>query len=234
MRRTYPRSQRARTPYRALAQRPRAAYPRRQPFIPALLAGPRRELKSVDVVEATPRNLVAVASVAGASSMATGMTIINASNAGDASFEHIGKNASIQSLALECEFSQPQTDASASTVRLMIVYDRQPNGAYPAIGDLLADNASAPVFNSAINIGYRERFAVLRDCQFTLDTAVGLTHHYETFIKRQLDINYIGTSNAIASVGSGAVYLVCFFLQLLGTTAPVMVSRHSRCRYYDA
>lgn len=206
----------------------------RRSYVPALLAGPRRELKAVDSVDATPRTLVAVASVAGAASMATGMTIINGSNAGDASFEHIGKNASGRSLALECEFSQPQTDASASTVRLMVIYDRQPNGAYPSIGDLLADNASAPVFDSAINIGYRERFAVLRDCQFTLDTATGLTRHYETFIKRPLDINYIGTSNAIASVGSGAIYLVSFFLQLLGTTAPIMVSRHSRFRYFDS
>ena len=203
-------------------------------YVPAMQVGPRRELKSVDAVDATPRALVAVASVVGGSSLATGMTIINGSNAGDASYEHIGKSVSGQSLALECEFSQPQTDASASVIRLLVIYDRQSNGAYPLIGDLLANNASAPTFDAGINIGYRERFAVLRDQQFILDPASALTHHYETYIRKQTDTNYIGTSNAIASIGSGAIYLVSFYLQLLGTTAPIMVSRHSRFRYYDS
>lgn len=234
MRRTYYRSQRPRTPYRALGQRTRQPYQRRQPFVPAALAGPRRELKAVDVGDGTSRTLVTVANVVGAANLATGLTLINGSNQGDASYEHIGKNASGQSIALEAEFYQPQTDVSSSAVRLMIIYDRQPNGAYPAIGDILADNASAPTFDSAINIGYRERFLVLRDCQFTLDPAQSLSHHYETYCKRQLDINFSGTSNAIASVASGAIYLLCFYVQLTGTTAPLMLTHHSRFRYYDS
>lgn len=214
------------------AQGPRPM--RRRPYVPAIQAGPRRELKSVDYGESTTRTLVTVANVLGAANIATGMTQINASNQGDASYEHIGKNASITSIALEADFYQPQTDVSSSAIRLMVVYDRQPNGAYPAISNLLADNASAPTFESAINIGYRERFGVLRDYQFTLDPAMGLSHHYETYIKRALAINFSGTANNIASIASGAIYLVWFYIQLTGTTAPVCIAYHSRCRYYDS
>lgn len=220
------------TPRRSVRART-SSYPRRS-YVPAIQRGPARELKSVDTSDDTSRALVAVGSVVGSANTATGMTLINGSAQGDASYEHIGKNVSLQSIAVEVEFFQPQTDASASTVRLMVVYDRQPNGAYPAIGDLLADNAAAPTFDSAINIGYRERFAVLRDCQFTLDTASGLSHHYETYIKRQLDTNFVGITNAIASVGSGAVYLIYFFKQLTGTTAPISPTHHTRVRYYDS
>lgn len=207
---------------------------RKRPYVPAVQRGPRRELKSVDFVDAGPRNMVTVANVVGASSLTTGMTLINGTTQGDGAYEHIGKNISVQSVAVEAELTQPQTDASSSTVRLMVVYDRQPNGAYPAIGDLLADNASAPTFNSAINIGYRERFAVLRDFQVTLSPAEKTTYHYETYLKRQLDTNYSGISNAIASVGSGSLLLLAFFVQLAGTTVPTVSAVHTRVRYYDS
>lgn len=226
-----------RTSYRKMPRKPRArAAPtgRYRAYVPALQAGPRRELKSKDYGEDTSRTLVTVANVVGAANMATGMTEINASGQGDASYEHIGKNVTLQSIALECDFYQPQTDASASVIRLMVVYDRQPNGAYPAIGDLLANDASAPTFESAINIAYRERFAVLRDCQFTLDTAQGISRHYETYIKRNLDVNFASTGANIAGIASGAVLLIWFYIQLTGTTAPVCTTHHSRVRYYDS
>jgi len=213
---------------------PQQRVPYRRNYVPAQIAGPIRELKSVDFADANVRNCVAVAAVAGAANLATGMTQVSGSAQGDASYEHTGKQISMQSFQLELELAQPQTDASGSTVRVILLYDRQPNGAYPAIGDVLADNAGAPTFNSGINIGYRQRYAVLRDAQITLNYSGPLTAHYETFIRRPLAMNFIGITNAIASLGSGAVYLIVFFNQLVGTTAPTITSVHCRTRFYDA
>lgn len=216
-------------PVRSYRRRYRRSGPR------AIMRGiPTPELKARDYTDPTVRAMVLVASVAGTTTMATGLTVLNVVPAGTNYFERIGSKITMMSIAIEADFALAQTDASAAIARIMVVYDRQANGAYPAIGDLLANNASAPAFNSAINLLNRDRFAVFRDTQLSLDTGSGLSRHFECYIKRSLQCSYKSTANDdIRDLNAGAIYLCCFYVQQYGTTVPTISAVHSRLRYID-
>jgi len=210
---------------------------RRKSFVAASQRGPAKELKSFDYYDAADRSMVTVANVVGTTSLATGMGVVNIPATGNAFYEVIGNKCQGRSLAVEAEFAQPQTDVSSSTIRVMVVLDRQVNGAFPAITDILYDNNTGTTFNSAINIANRDRFQVFRDSQFTLDPASCLTRHYETYIRLpSLEFIYKAAASrgAIVSISSGAIYLMAFYVQHAGTTAPTIGSVHCRTRYFDS
>lgn len=220
------------TPYKKATRR-------RRPYSGPLAiarASLRPEMKSYDYYDASSRALKLVAAVAGATTMTTGMTAVNIMQGGTTFFSRVGSKYALMSLACECDFSLAQTDASAASIRIMLVYDRQVNGAYPLIDDVLYDNENAVTFNSAIRIANRDRFAVLRDTQTTLDIGSGTARHYETYIKRRLNVSFKASSanNAIADINVGAIYLMAFYVQLYGTTVPTISSVHCRTRYIDA
>lgn len=212
---------------------------RRYPYmrVPAYNRAQKAELKCFDFHVPSSTALVTVGNVVGAYSLATGMSVVNVPSTGALPYNQVGNKIDCQSLAVEAELLQPQTDVSSSTVRLIVVYDRQPNGAYPLITDLLYDNATAVTFNSAISISGRDRFKMLRDCQIVLDPASCLAKHYETYIKLgSLASSYAFSPNVdnITTITSGAIYLIMFYVQHVGTTAPKFDSVHTRLRYYDS
>lgn len=211
-------------------------YRRRSGMPRAIMRATRApELKSWDFTDASSRAMVLVASVAGATTMTTGMTVLNVLGSGTGYSERLGNKVSNQSLAVEADFALAQTDASAAVIRVLVIYDRQPNGAFPAIADLLSNNSSATVtFNSAISIPYRDRYAVLRDTQLPLDPGSGLSRHFECYIKRPLQSSFKSTAYTdVRDIGAGALYLVAFYVQLYGTTVPTISNVHSRLRYTD-
>lgn len=224
---------RAPYPYRKSYYRRPRPQDRAQPA--AIYRGVQKELKGVDFKDTTPRDLVTITNVVGATSLTTGMCLLNGIANGTNFFERVGNKVQMKSLAVELELWQPQTDVSSSSVRLLIVYDRQCNGAYPLYSDVLMNgNIAGSDFNSGMNLANRDRFAILRDAQFVLDPAQDLQKHYETFIQRPLDATY-GTTTAIMSgVSSGAIYIMLFYVQGLGTTAPKCNNLHARYRYWDS
>lgn len=218
--------------------RRRRPYARRGSYGPTALlrASFRPEMKSYDYSDSGSRAMVLVANVVGAATMATGLTCFNIMTVGTSFYSRVGSKYTLMTIAAEADFALAQTDASAVVIRSMILYDRQANGAYPAIGDILANNTSAPAFNSAISIYGRDRFAVLRDTQLTLDPGSGLSRHWECYIKRPLAVSFKGATanNDITDANVGACYLLCFYVQQYGTTVPTISSVHTRCRYIDS
>lgn len=184
---------------------------RRRPMPAAIMRGySRPELKSFDYSDASANAMVTVANVVGAATMTTGFTCLNVVTNGTEYYQRSGSKLSMTSLAVEADYSLAQTDFSVVVLRIMVIYDRQVNGAYPAIADILSNNNSATVtFNSAINIANRDRFLVLRDCQLTLDPASGLSRHWECYIKRPLSTSF--RTNAytdIRALNAGSIYLL--------------------------
>lgn len=120
--------------------------------------------------------------------------------------------------------------ANAGTVnneyaRLILVYDRQPNGSAPSIGDVLQDidSAGTSVTNSfsGLNLNNSQRFLILRDGRFNLPgnalaQAMCITStnsedpaDINWFVKlKDLPCEYKGDTAGIASVSSGALYLL--------------------------
>ena len=147
---------------------------------------PRSEVKSLDLAVVTPSSLVDVAHVAGTganNNFATGMTCLNLIQQGAGFYQRIGTKINIKSIEFYGDFKQTVDPTNVAYFRYMIVYDRQPNGSYPAITDILRDNDSATSFNSGVSLVNRSRFAMIRDKRCVVDAGAGLQFQVKEYCK---------------------------------------------------
>lgn len=157
--------------------------PQQAPRIPGILRMRNAEEKKV---------LHTSASTSGSSSLALNSTgtilALNMIQAGSSMFNRIGRRLEMKSIRLNCQISVlGVTRASAQDYgRIMIVYDRQPNGAYPAITDVIqdTDQTGANVTNaySGLNMNNRDRFVTIMDKRMVLpavtNTAGAITNAF--------------------------------------------------------
>lgn len=146
----------------------------------------------------------------------------------------------------------PYWAASASATaggvsRIMLVYDGQPNGAYPATADLLKSSVPSTTACSPVNLDNRDRFLVLREFYMvepstttpvTTASNVGSDvaaqvpcHVIHWFVKlKAIEAIYKASAGAITDIASGALLLVTV---TEGTTTGYGLSVSSRLRFYD-
>jgi len=196
-----------------------------------------RELKSYDYSIPNNQTLLSIANVVGLNTFSGGMTVINAPSTGSSFYQRVGNKIEVTSVALEADFVFSQdlaNPAGGAIVRCLLVYDRAVNGSYPAIGTLFKNNDGAILFNSAINIAFRDRFAILRDEQFAMNPS-NCTHHYETYVKRRMSTTFQGTagSDNIGDIANGAIYLICFVVIPINGHNVQISTAHTRVRYLD-
>lgn len=136
--------------------------------------------------------------------------------------------------------SPPATGVYApDTLRTVLLYDKAPNGLFPAVSDIIESSSGGTPTNQSIDpfkFGTRERFLILKDWLhtmpgFSVTVAAGVATYtsqdptfamtkdlvlefYKDF-KFQLDTKYIGTGATVPNISSGA-----FFLVLLGNFGP--------------
>lgn len=127
------------------------------------------ELKSVD----TPNQTQAINSLGF-------YTVCNIPEEGSSFYNRIGRRIRMKSLHLRGQINPSNTNANAvpqGQARIMVVYDRQSNGALPALSDLIlaysASGATTSAVLDGINMNNRDRFLVLMDNQVTLP-AIGV------------------------------------------------------------
>jgi len=187
--------------------------------------------------------------------------LINGVQEGSAYYNRVGRKIVLKSLHVT---GQVQTLANLGIIddggfygRLLIVYDRQPEGVIPAIATVLSDydqtgaTASTPI--SGLNPTNAERFLILRDLRFAFsstDNQNGSLTNIELqttdYTTNRVNVNeYIRLNNlettyksdadpaTIANVSAGAIYAITF-----GTSADANavygVSIKARLRYTDA
>ena len=87
--------------------------------------------------------------------------LINGLNLGTNSNERIGRN--IQIIRISVRINLKNTSALSSTVRIMLIYDMQPNGITFGMNDLLENSTSGFQVISHLNVNNIARFQVLYD-----------------------------------------------------------------------
>lgn len=165
---------------------------------------------------------------------------INLIQIGSSMFNRIGRKLEMASLRLTGHINTLQVTRATTTVdyaRVVIVYDRQTNGANPAITDILQDteqngtNTTTPF--SGLNMNNRERFVTLVDHRFTLpqvtNTAGVLTNVFpqmELPVKidafrrlRGLTTHYKADSSpaVIGDISTGGLFIFSLANQAAGT-----------------
>lgn len=194
------------------------------------------EVKTFDCMVTVPAaGIPLVAAAAGAEPGAAfvGITELNCIRQGAAFQNRIGAKVVMKSVEFTGELYSPG-GATRGPFRLLLVYDRQPNGAFPAITDILYDQPAAAVYyGSGVNMTNKSRFAVLRDLRLTLDPADTQTRLVHTYSKVRLETEYGGDAGTIADIRTGALYLVAFSGALTGADVVSLRNCISRVRFFD-
>lgn len=211
-------------------------------FFPRGMAKP--EIKSFDL---TPENseIVRVASVAGTepAAFATGMTEINDVQAGNAFYQRIGTKINVRSIMMRFRLTNSTETAGGAWstqpahIRYMMVYDRQPNGTFPAITDVLQNNdAGVVTHGSSVNIANRDRFAVLLDRNIELSEGESHARWVSEYIScPNLQTQFRSSAGTIGDITTGSLLFICFGIIQLGPAfdAGQIQNAQFRIRYAD-
>jgi len=150
----------------------------------------------------------------------------------------IGRKCVIKSIQIRGVFTFiPGAAATASQVStVVLVWDKQCNGAAAAVTDVMTSNALG---TALVNMANSERFVILKRWRITLQPGAGVTTAYNNtsrsldyFKKCNIPIEYNSTAGAITEIRSNNLFLLAGadtnggddVVQFLGTT---------RVRYSD-
>jgi len=166
----------------------------------------------------------------------TGITEINCVPQGATSYNRIGTKILIKSIQFNATIFLGGSGPTQGVYRYMLVYDSQPNGAFPALSDLLSVNIStAPTFYSSVNMANRSRFIVLRDRIGNLDVdgGNGAMVNVKEFVKTKLETQFKTNTGAIGDITTGAIYFVAMATLSSAVTYITMSQPTTRIRFYD-
>lgn len=148
---------------RKLSSARRAALTRASRIPASLMAQPRTgptELKSTDQATTAIAFLTA----------GTVALVVAPPLEGASFYQRVGRRIRMKSIELRGEIQPSNGNAAAVTrqfARLLVIYDRQANGALPAVADILtgynAAGATSSTVYDGLNMNNRDRFLVLRD-----------------------------------------------------------------------
>lgn len=92
-------------------------------------------------------------------------------------------------------------------IRMIVMYDRQPNGALPAIGEIFTYPTDV---NSPRNPDFSDRFITLADKSFLVYNKADQNYQGSKFrinIKKKLKTEFKGNGNTIADVSTGSIFV---------------------------
>lgn len=185
------------------------------------------ELKTMDVNTAI--------SPAAGSTAGTLSALLNPCAQGIDYNQHIGRETRMKSLYWAFYAQLQATTAGSSALRVVIVYDKESEGAAPTI----ATGAQTDIFNqdnilAKMNLNNRDRFIVLVDeIVECIGTGGPQACFRKGYRKVSLPVVFNGAGATVASINTGAVYAVCWQDGYLITAGPI-VTLDTRIRFDDA
>lgn len=203
------------------------------------------EIKAIDIAETSYPFTV----IAGPPPM----VLLNGVQVGSGFFNRVGSRIEMKNVHIRGVLVNSAT-AVQGYLRLLVVYDRQPNGAALQITDILQSRdqtgAAATTTKSEINLDQRDRYVILRDKQWyapSVSNAAGVltngptypagnsenTWEINEFIKlKGLATHYKSSSNptTVADINTGALYMM--YLASAASTQYAAVTG-VRLRYLD-
>lgn len=189
--------------------------------------GGKPELKFLDLnTNISPT----AASVAG-----VGPFLLNGCAQGSDAVQHIGRKTQMKSLYWIWQGSLAPTTAGTASQRLVIVYDKEAEGAAPTIAAV----AQTDIFNAdnilaMNNLNNRDRFITLVD-EIVECTGTGGPQSFMRKGYRKIDLPVVfnaGAGATVASINTGSVYAVAWQDGKLITAAPLN-SLQTRIRFTD-
>lgn len=128
--------------------------------------------------------------------------------------------------------------ASSTRVRMILFWDRQPNGAAPTVATLL-DTSVASAFFAPYNDDYQKRYKILKDVTMdfnpnwgisagTTQQNFGKTFHFKRRLARR--VQYDGNAGTIADIQTNSLYIL--FLSF-DDAEPMSIQGYTRFIFKD-
>lgn len=218
--------------------------------LPANLRSFAGEVKALDLPVQSTQGLNATGSVIS----------LNLIRAGSSFFNRIGRRIELKNITFSAQIQPLRSSALGTSeyVRVLIIYDRQTNGAVPTIADVLqtTDQAGANTTTSmsGINLNNRDRFRIFIDERITLPNVtvpaggpvvtvggnVGVdplktTYNIKRFAKLDRELTQYKADSAPAVIGdiaTGGLFLVMIGSIAAGQEAYAL-TYESRVRFND-
>lgn len=128
--------------------------------------------------------------------------------------QRIGRKITMRSVQIRGLITPQDASVSSNLGRIMIIYDTQPNGALPAITDVLNVASST----SMMNLNNRDRFKILMDEQVgcgAVETGATLAYaqapgvtSIQRWIRLNHDVVFDGTTAAIGDIQTGSLFIL--------------------------
>lgn len=147
---------------------------------------------------------------------------------GDTANDRTGRKLMMKSFYMRYSFTNI-TAAGGQQVRILVVYDKQPNGVLAAITDVLTVND----IDALNNLNNSQRFVTVCDYMSPISSAGGNNTLISDVIYKKLNLETVyGTSTgAIADINTGA--LLCFVAQNGGAAVSTVIKYKARIRFAD-
>ena len=162
----------------------------------------------------------------------SGQNLLNAMAQGAGSSSRIGRKVLNKSFLMRYSLQQPASLPSLQA-RILVVFDKQPNGAIPAITDIL-NGSTAEAVN---NLDKADRFVTLVDyvtpepgSNGAGEAAVQTFLYPAIYRKMNLETMYSGTAGTFAEIVTGAIWL---FVHATEATGTAQMYLSTRVRYTD-
>lgn len=190
-------------------------------------------------------------------------SLLNGVQEGSAFYNRIGRKISMKSLHWTGAIQQNttvHTSTDQDWLRILIVYDRQTNGAFPVGNDVLLNyddqGTAAGGPYAGLNLNNADRFVVLRDKRINLcnrilsdnlappsnESILGsglINYQFDPTINEYIDlkgleVHYRSSTNPanVGDIATGAIYL-CFQMGSTAATNNYQLHVNTRLRYWD-
>lgn len=174
--------------------------------------------------------------------------LLNTYTAGTGGTNTLGRRVVNTSLCLRMTIAQPTISgvgtAGPTAVRVVVVYDKEANGAAPATTDVF-QTAIVANASSMMNLNNSHRFTIIMDEKFCFGQLVitgapasaasaPTCYQLDRYVKFKLESIANATFNgAITNIFTGSFYLFAFSDTVAASNPPQVVSGMSRIRFID-
>lgn len=177
---------------------------------------------------------------------------VNLVQQGTSIAQRIGNKICMRSLRIRLKITDTGNAAASPPyqIRMMLCYDRNPPGTYPATNTILStvrqdSTVQNGTVDASLNPAFYDRFVVLRDWYQTLPADVGTgselpndqaTWNFDDFVSlKNLETTFSGNASpmTISNVSVGALYLFVLGTALAGVSDGYCLTGTLRLRFRD-
>lgn len=155
------------------------------------------------------------------------LVLLNGIAQGSSPNERLGRRVALKSLQLRATH---YSSSLATQARIVIFYDRQPNGSTPSAADLIGTSQ----FEGVVTMGNSDRFVILMD---EITDPVPFTNAHNSvkrYLKMDLEEIFGNTGSTISSINTGAIFLMMANNGSNSIGVETSATFTTRIRYIDA